>query len=98
MNRASDNYGTHNNFPAARGGVDIAKAYLHRLHPDSKRQKETGEQIEIAGLLCSKLLEKTKAEYRPKQEHAPERRSALSNVGEAHGLWAWEGAIILAVV
>lgn len=43
--------------------VDVTRAYRYRLYPDSKRQNEIDEQIELARLLYNKLLEKTKAEY-----------------------------------
>lgn len=43
--------------------VETARAYRYRLYPDSKRQKEIGEQIELTRLLYNKLLEKAKAEY-----------------------------------
>ena len=63
MDMVAHNVGTHNNLEAAIEDVDASRAYRYRLYPDSKRQKEIDEQIELARLLYNRLLEKAKDEY-----------------------------------
>ncbi len=43
--------------------MDSIRTYRFRIYPDTKRQKEIDEQIELARLLYNKLLEKAKNEY-----------------------------------
>jgi putative transposase len=52
------------------GDVDVQRAYRYRLYPDSKRQKEIDEQMELARLLYNKLLEKAKDEYQKTKSFA----------------------------
>ncbi len=63
MNTVAYNVEKNNNLKVAKENVDASRAYRYRLYPDSKRQKEIDEQIELARLLYNKLLEKAKAEY-----------------------------------
>ena len=62
-----------NNLKIATKDVDVTKAYRYRLYPDSKRQKEIDEQIDLARLLYNKLLEEMKKAYEKDKSTSPRR-------------------------
>jgi len=43
--------------------MDLKRAYVFRLYPDTKRQKEINERLLLAQRLYNTILEKVKLEY-----------------------------------
>ena len=44
--------------------MDLTRAYVFRIYPDTKRQKEIDERIALAQRLYNTILEKAKSEYK----------------------------------
>jgi len=54
--------------------MDLARAYVFRIYPDTKRQKEIDERLLLAQQLYNTILEKAKAEY---------EKNKIANISES---------------
>jgi len=54
--------------------MDLTRAYVFRLYPDTKRQKEIDERLLLAQRLYNTILEKAKSEY---------EKNKIANIGES---------------
>ena len=54
--------------------MDLIRAYVFRLYPDTKRQKEIDERLLLAQRLYNTILEKVKSEY---------EKNKIANINES---------------
>ena len=54
--------------------MDLTRAYVFRLYPDTKRQKKIDERLLLAQRLYNAILEKVKSEY---------EKNKITNISES---------------